>query len=230
MSVEPKRGCGYRKVGALYLCGSGITISCDKLPFLIEYCPVCGSGIKFTQSFTWIDWMKFAGEHHPMMICRCPKVCPVCHPEGKPRPYGLMWVGEASYTPQHFVKEALEMGVSKKIPFIPKELKLGETIVLLAHKKGILKGLKEVVESKSNHVDIHHEQEYSPTIFYCFKPTTVEMLVWQSELTDERKEELKKRGITPIPIPDGDIDHSDEKTTIVLDPATKRFSRVLLEE
>ncbi|GAI78518.1 unnamed protein product, partial [marine sediment metagenome] len=46
-------------------------------------------------------------------------------------------------SPEHFVKEALEMGVSKRIPFIPKELKLDETVVLLAHKKAIIRQLTE---------------------------------------------------------------------------------------
>lgn len=216
MAIETRRGCGFRKVGALYLCGSGITISCDRLPFPIEYCPVCGSGIKFTQGFTWIDWLEFAGIHDS---CKDKHLmCSVCVPNIHPQPYGLMWVGEAYYSPEHFIKEALEMGVSKRIAFIPKELKLGETVVLLAHKKAIGRFDEEAVW-----------QDY-PGIFYAFKPTTIEMPIWKSELTDEKVEELTKRGITPISIPDGDVDHSDEKTTIALDPVTKRFSKVLLEE
>jgi len=252
MAVEVKRGCGYRKVGGLYLCGSGITISCDRLPYEIKYCPTCGSGIKFTQGFTWIDWKEFAGEHHPMVICRCLNMCYICYPSNYTQPYGLLWVGEANYTPQHFIKEAMEMGVSKRIPFIPKELKLGETVVLLAHKKAVMRQLTPKEMNKQGYelpTTISEGQTYEgfkvpegqkfkvysvskefPGIFYAFKPTTVEMLVYESELNDEREEELNKRGITTIPIPDGDIDHSDEKTTIALDPVTKRFSRVLLEE
>lgn len=229
MAIEAKRGCGYRKVGGLYLCGSGITISCDRLPYEIKYCPVCGAGIKFTRGFTWIDWEKFAGVHKD---CKDKHLmCYLCFPNVHPQPYGLLWVGEAYYSPQHFIKEALGMGVSKRIPFIPKELKLNETVILFAHKKAILKGLKEITESKSDHVDIHHEPEFSPGIFYAFKPTTIEMLIWESELTVKKKEELNKRGITPIPIPDGDIDHNpSDKVTIGYDPITKRLSKVLLEE
>ena len=197
MSIEARRGCGYRKVGGLYLCGSGIPRECDRLPYELTACPVCGSGIKFTRGFTWIDWNKFAGVHHP---CKCILNCPICTPNSSKQPYGLLWVGEAYYSPQSFIKEALEVGVSKRIAFIPKELKLGETVVLLAHKKGILKGLKEITESKSDHVDIHHEEEYSPAVFYAFKPATVEMLVYESELTEERREELIKRGIIPISV------------------------------
>lgn len=227
MAVEAKRGCGYRKVGALYLCGSGITITCDRLPFLIEYCPVCGSGIKFTQGFTWIDWEKFVGEHKDCEDKHL--MCYLCVPNIHPQPYGLMWVGEAYYSPEHSVKEALEMGVSKRIPFIPKELRLGETVVLLAHKKVV--AIAELIPgSKDLRPENFQYSEFKPGIFYAFKPTVIEMLVYESELTDEKEEELKKRGITAIPIPDGDIDHSDKETTTAFDPVTKRFSKVLLEE
>lgn len=220
MAVEAKRGCGYRKVGGLYLCGSGITVNCDRLPYPIEYCPVCGSGIKFTRAFTWIDWQKFAGEHKD---CKDKQLmCYLCVPNIHPQPYGLLWVGEAYYTPEHFIGEAIEMGVSKKIPFIPRELVLDKTIVLLAHKKAFYQA--------ENPNDPERKPAEYPGIFYVFKPTTIEMPIWKSELNDETRRELNKRGILPIPIPDGDIDHSDEKTTIGYDSITKRFSKVLLEE
>lgn len=218
MAVEPKRGCGYRKVGGLYLCGGLLSASCDRLPYELNTCPVCGSGIKFSRGFTWIEAHKMFGIHKD---CLDPhKPCWMCQPKPEVK-YGLLWVGEAYYSPEHFIKEAIEMGVSKRIPFIPKELKLSETVVLLAHKKGIA---EEIFDMRKE------DYEYHPAIFYAFKPTVVEMLVYESELTDEKREELAKRGITPISIPDGDIDHSDEKTTIAYDPVTKRFSRVLLEE
>jgi len=219
MAIEPKRGCGYRRVGGLYLCGSGITVSCDRLPFPIEYCPVCGAGIHFSQAFQWIDAFRMFGIHEGCQDKH--NNCYMCQPVSNPK-YGLMWVGESFYTPRSFIKEALEMGVSKRIPFIPKELKLGETIVLLAHKKAIQ---EEIFDMRKE------DYEYKPAIFYAFKPTTIEMPIWKSELNDEKEKELVKRGITPIPIPDGDIDHmEDVKTTIALDPVTKRFSKVVLEE
>lgn len=217
MAIETKRGCGFRKVGGLYLCGGGLSVACDRLPFPIEYCPTCGAGIKFTQGFTWIDWMKFAGNHEG---CKDKHLmCYLCIPNIHPQPYGLLWVGESFYTPQSFIREALEMGVSKRIPFIPKGLKLGETVVLLAHKKVIRREL----EPDGSIEDV-------PGVFYAFIPAVIEMLIYESELTEEKREELVKRGISPIMVPDNDIDHSDEKTTIALDPTTKRFSKVLLEE
>ena len=32
MAIEGKRGCGYRKVNALYLCGGCLDTPCDRLP------------------------------------------------------------------------------------------------------------------------------------------------------------------------------------------------------
>ncbi|GAG63378.1 unnamed protein product [marine sediment metagenome] len=46
-------------------------------------------------------------------------------------------------------------------------------------------------------------------IFCAFIPHGIEQLVWEKDLTDKKREELKKRGITPIPVPDGDMDHND---------------------
>ena len=219
MAVEQKRGCGYRKVGGLYLCGSGISTDCDRLPFPLEYCPTCGAGIKFTRGFTWIDWEEFAGKHED---CSDSPECSICVPSVHKQPYGLLWVGESFYTPQSFIKEALGMGVSKRIPFIPKELVLNETVILLAHKKGITEEVLSIGEE---------DYEYHEAIFFAFTPRAIEMLVYESELTDEKVDELLKRGITPITIPNDDIDHSSsDNITTAYDPETKTFSKVLLEE
>jgi hypothetical protein len=48
-------------------------------------------------------------------------------------------------------------------------------------------------------------------IFTAFIPQKIEKLYWQSELdamSEKEKEQLSKRGITPIGIPDGDSDHA----------------------
>lgn len=34
MACEPKRGCGYRKVGGIYLVGGGIGVPCDRTKML----------------------------------------------------------------------------------------------------------------------------------------------------------------------------------------------------
>jgi len=203
MAVESKRGCGFRKVGGLYLCGGGASMNCDRLPYELETCPVCGSGIKFTRAWTWLNWEVYAGSH---TMCRCNVVCPICHPEAK-QPYGLLWVGEASYTPETFITEALTMGVSRRIPAVPRKLKLGETWVLFAH-------IKACGERK----DEDGKAESIPGVFYAFKPTSLELLIWESEAKPEYLEDLEKRGITPIIIPNGDEDHNpDIKTKMTAD-------------
>ena len=223
MAVEQMRGCGYRKVGGLYLCGGGQGMDCDRLPYELEICPVCGAGVKFTRGWTWLDWEKYAGGHSGGELlaasdCKCAVVCPVCSPRIQPQPYGLLWVGEANYTPLSFIQEALTMGVSRRIAAVPKNLKLGETWVLFAHKHVVRKIVPD--EETGEPVDIH-----VPGVFYAFRPQSLELLVWQSEAKPEYLEDLAKRNITPIIIPDGDEDHHpDTKTKISADDRAAIYS------
>lgn len=210
MAIEKARGCGFRKVNGLYLCGEGAAVRCDRLPFRIVNCPVCSSGLKFTRAFTWLDWEKYAGKHitdefGSVTDCKCLTICPVCQPEHPRQPYCLLWIGERYYSPEAFIRESLQMGVSRRLPFTgnipraPRLLKLNVTWVLFAHKHVIYKGKDE------KGVDI-----YEPAIFHAFKPTRLELLIWQKDATEERLAELEKAGITSIIIPDGDLDHSPE--------------------
>ena len=213
MAVEQARSCGFRKVGGLYLCGNGVTVGCDRLPYKIENCPICGSGLKFSRAWTWLDWYGYAGEHEDNAfahkVCRCSPMCPVCHPAihtplltPDKKVYGLLWVGEKFYSPDAFVRESMQLGISRRLPYtgniprVPKNLKLGETWVLFAHKHVIYTGKDE------KGVDI-----YEPAIFHAFKPTRLELLLWQKDATKERLTELEEAGITPVIIPDGDKDH-----------------------
>lgn len=207
MAVEQMRGCGYRVVGGLYLCGQGQSMHCDRLPYELELCPVCGSGVKFTRGWTWLDWAKYAGDHEGCRDAVLP-MCRVCIPHEEEQPYGLLWVGEASYTPTSFIQEALIMGVSRRIPTIPHKLKLGETWVLCAHKKAC--GERRSEEAPFGLVGI-------PGVFYAFRPTSLELLIWQSEAKLEYLEDLAKRNITPVVIPDGDEDHNPETKTKMSD-------------
>lgn len=208
--IEKRRGCGYRKVGACYLCSDGIWVSCDRLPLKVGHCPVCGAGIHFTRSFTEINPLRLFGIHQPCSDRLRP--CHICDP--KDAPAFIMTVGAKYYTPMSFLEEAAEMGVSKKIPFIPKKLELGRTVVYLAHPKAVevrgplaVQQAMSVVENIDNPqlrlLEAEHKPTYEMGIFCAFVPTRVEKLVWESELTDEKREELERRGVTPIPVPDG---------------------------
>jgi hypothetical protein len=238
MAIESKRGCGYRKVGGLYIVARPeemISISCDRLPIPLHVCPVCSQGIKFSRGWTWIDPFKlFEGDHGDE--CTCYLTCPACVPsfhfrqqvEGtelsepiendKIVKAGLVWVGEKYYSPESFCQELREQGFSKRISALPKGYKPGVTWIFTAHKKAV--------------VDPGGDQV--PGIFYAVQAPRVEKIVLQSEfdsyvlwkkLTAEGDREeavkadgvpdhvvelykLEQRGIDLVPVPDDDKDHN----------------------
>jgi len=200
MAVERKRGCGFRRVGGLYLVGEGLAEDCDRLPVSLSVCPACGQGIKFSRGWTWIEPDQLLnGDHYiDHKLCLDHK-CPICRPHYlKPRA-GLLWVGEKFYTLGTFLQEAKEMGVSKRIHCVPRDFILGETWVLLAHIKGA------IVPDPNN--DVFPVEV--PAIFYAFKPQRIEKIVPESQTKDEKEmARLKKRGITPVAVPDHDNDHA----------------------
>lgn len=187
--IEQQRGCGFRKIGGIYLEGDYHAVPCDRLPYYIEKCPVCDQGISFTRAFTWINWYKYAGVHEPCPgisdPCTCEPNCPICYPdEFEPEEnlsikHGLMFVGESFYTPESFIEEAQRLGISKRLGSIPRELKVGRTWVLLANKK--------------------HGPEKKPAVFFAFRPSRVVQIVSPKDLSKKGLvESLKKRGITPL--------------------------------
>jgi hypothetical protein len=177
MAIERKRGCGYRKVGGMYLVGDeGIWVPCDRLPIILDVCPACGGGIK----------------------------------------------------PGSFMKEAREIGASKRINAIPKGFVVGETWVILAHRQAGNKDFDEheFDEKKQNckfcgiaknGFDVQAAVKFAspkavkctrrlPAIFSAFRPSRIEKLVDDDTPQDEI-EKLEKRGITVIKVPKGDKDH-----------------------
>lgn len=52
---EPRRGCGYRKEGGLYLVGGGLSAPCGRLPIPLTVCPVCNGGIHPARGWTWVS-------------------------------------------------------------------------------------------------------------------------------------------------------------------------------
>jgi len=219
MAIEKIRGCGYRKVGGLYLVSSGHGMSCDRLPYELSVCPVCGAGVKFSRGFQWIDWYEYAGEHEN---CSCSPLCPICHPalhtpllgSGDKREYGLLGIGEQFYTPDSFIAEAINMGASRRIAAIPRKLKLGITWILCAQVSACGGREEQQGDGTMKTIGI-------PGVFYVFHPTRIEKLIWESDAKPELLESLKKSGITPIIIPDGDPDH-DPRTPLLPDVDTQK--------
>lgn len=214
MTVELVRGCGFRKVNALYLVGEYISAPCDRMPFPLTTCPVCGQGLKVGRGFTQINPYRLWGMHQDCNDRWHP--CFLCDPEDQPA--YIMLVGAGSYkTPESFLDEAHRMGISKKIPFIPKGLELGKTIIYLAHPRAcevkvpaaLQQAMSIVEESQTDQPRLLETErnEKKLGIFCAFIPKRVEKLIWESQATPEELEKLEKRGISPVTVPDGDKDH-----------------------
>ena len=215
MAVEERRGCGYRRVGGMYLCGEFISSPCDRMPFPLTTCPVCGQGIKVSRGFTEVNPYRLWGVHQDCKDHFRP--CFLCDPQDEPA--YIMLVGAGNYkTKEDFLDEAHHMGISKRIPFIPKGLELGKTVVYLAHPKAcevketavLQQAMAIVEEAQSNQPRLLETEKVEKKlgIFCAFIPKRVEKLIWESQATPEELEKLEKRGITPVIIPDGDSDHA----------------------
>jgi len=180
----------------------GVWSACDRLPLPLVHCKACGAGVKFPRSPRAIDPNTLFGEHEgcsetyalgemdPFQVAGRLMPCNVCRPTSE-MAY-VLGVGERNYkTPEDFMAEAQTLGVSKRIPQVPRGLEIGRTWVYLAHRKACT----------------GPDGKPQLGIFTAFVPQRVEMPVWQSELTDEKRQALEKRGITPVAFEDGDPDH-----------------------
>ena len=212
MAVESVRGCGFRKVGGIYLVmEGGAWTGCDRLPYELCSCHVCGSGVHLSRAMTLIDPVKLFGQHEPC----ADKPDILCNPLDNVGV--IMLVGAQFYkTPADFMLESVTQGVSRRIPFIPKGMVIGKTVVYLAHKDAVIKepkvtmGEEKPINGNPNIVSVTKttEPQTALGIFSAFVPRRVEKLIWQSEATPVTLADLEKRGITPVIIPDGDKDHA----------------------
>lgn len=223
MATEAKRGCGYRKVGGLYLVGSGAGLACDRLPIPLETCPCCGAGIRQTRGFTWVDIPALIGGDHMVaetkevsrgggwagygdetvetgskVPCACPAYCPLCHNVAKMGRGGLLWIGTQFYpTIEAFELEAKAQGISRRITTVPRGFEIGKTWLLFAHARGVFKPTSETDLS----------MKYVPAIFRVWKPERLERIYKESDRGSAAVQADEKRGIVPVFVPDNDKDH-----------------------
>lgn len=206
MAVEARRGCGYRKVGGLYLVSGGQGIACCKLPIPLHVCPTCNGGIKQTRGWQWIDprpWLKAECTAETTIGA----FCPGRFPEELGEKVGLIWIGSGFYeTAADFAKESAELGISRRIQKVPRGFKVGEHWVFLAHPKTIFKGWVQDPDKPDD--PMAKIAQWEPAIFHVFKPTRIEIIVTTSQSQDaEFMADLEKRGLTPVIVPDDDKDH-----------------------
>lgn len=190
---DRERGCGWRKPRGLYLVSGGLAAPCGALPVPLCRCPVCGNGIKPTRGWTWVDAGALLAP--AVALCGGPSAsnpsrggdapscgrCPLARLTGR---HGLLWIGGQYYANvDDFKAEVLTQGVSRRIVAVPKDFRLGETWVLLAHREAMAGA----------------DGKMQPAIFQAFKPIAIEYVVKGDE-TAEEIEQLEKRGLTPVTI------------------------------
>jgi len=202
---DSKRGCGWRKPGGLYLVCAGEGMSCGKLPVPLDRCPTCAAGIKPARGWTWVNGHLLLSQKE----CLAPHhYCARC-PANAERSMvtmercGLLWIGEAFYaTPADWIDEASKLGVSRRIPAVPKDFVLGTHWVMVAHRKGMTRPCESCVGQPADFKCPRCDGKglaYLPAIFHLFKPSAIEYVVKGTE-TKETLANLRERGITPVKV------------------------------
>jgi hypothetical protein len=214
VGIEPKRGCGYRQIGGLYLCGDATGLPCDRLPFSLTVCPTCSAGFKRSRAPAWIDIAALFGGSHKVngIPCACAfNGCPLCEQPEKLGKGLLLWVGTKFYpTTFDFITEGLALGFSRRIHALPKGFQIGKTFVLLAHEKAVRTfGPGEAINDPLWTAESSTVKEiYSPGIFWVWTPTRIEKILPESKRDTKEAAALVKRGIQPVFVPDNDRDHN----------------------
>lgn len=190
---EGVRGCGWRKVGGMYLMSDSPGRECGRLPIPCGTCPCCGRGMKQARGWTWVDGDEIL-RASPECPLRGKQMCMTCaihkYVEQGIGRVGLIWIGESYYpTVGHFQREVDRVGISRRMNNIPRDFILGETYVMLAHPNAILK----------QPLEMGQEIEHEPGIFMIFKPERIEIVVSGKE-SDTEIEGYLKRGLTPVKI------------------------------
>lgn len=229
--VDQERGCGWRKPGGYYLVNDGPSAACGRLPVKLDICPTCSGGIHFSRGWTWVNGVALLnGSHCTLSLEECvPCLLTFQRHENMERlkRCGLLWVGEKFYkTPEDFMSEAKEMGISRRIANVPNDFKVGETLVLFAHISAIKEdcatclgaGMVNIPSKlKLGNDDDPKPGDVVPTIsvkcaeckgvgklyhhgiFSAFIPKAIEYVTTGKE-TDEELAAMEKRGITPVKV------------------------------
>ncbi len=185
ISTEAKRGCGYRKPGkkgyGIYLMADAPSAPCGRMPFPLTVCQCCGAGIKPSRGFTWIRPVELFMDTIDI-DCESP-ICYTCPMNDLGRigsNAGLIWIGEKFYkTAEHFRVEAQRMGISRKLPALPTDFKIGRTWVFFAHRKCI------------PYKDTDGELQWHPGVFMAAKPSHIDLVIEDADEVPKYAEKLQ---------------------------------------
>ena len=204
--TEGARGCGYRKVGGKYMVSEGVSQPCPALPLEVSRCPCCDAGIKPTRGMAWFS---------PKMFFKfpCPTSCEVYQERGRCEPFqqeraGILWIGgKFDAKPTDWLDEVEKMGVSRRIPQVPKDFVVGKTWVFVGHRKAITVDCdcNAAAAGKDRSTDLDGGCEKcdgtgyteKPGVFHAFKPTRIEVIV-EPDVEQKEVDKLVKRGLTPV--------------------------------
>lgn len=187
MAVEPRRGCGYRKIGGLYLCAKAPNALCCQFPIPLRICPTCNQGVKQSRGVTWFEPDPWLHE--------CDNMRTMCSLRGHVGKSLLIWIGAKYYgTPEHFLDETKRLGISRRIKVIPRGFKLGETKVFFAH-------------PDCTFLEPSGKVDCGPGLFAMVVPDRFELIV-TDQPTVKQKKRLEDERVTPIVVPAHDPDHN----------------------
>ncbi len=191
--TKTTRGCGTKKIGGLYLYFEAAYVHhCKRLPLALpEACPCCGEHIRQIRSVQAINPKRLFGDAAPEVDCG--PFCSVCHPETHG---GLMWVGKQFYSVDTFRDEAFTLGISKRIPFIPKGVKPGD-MVFFAHPRAI------EIRTNTGQAGLdgqpHIKITYEPGVFLAARLTEIQKILSPEQAKDENLiKQWEDLGVTPV--------------------------------
>lgn len=213
---DRKRGCGFRRQG-FYLRTDPANIgSCGKFPLKLEECSCCGLKVKLTRSLQKVNVQNLFKNAECNDITEACRGC-LINRTG----FGyLISIGHQHYPSRDdFKREAIEMGISKRIAFpLPRDFKVKQSVVLLGHPKVFTDLVPEnSIEIEHAEIDEDSPQKKLPMIVpqsittgrmvvkdiaavvMMFVPQRIEYVISDDESEpDEYLEKLIEQGVTLV--------------------------------
>lgn len=230
LTFEPARECGLRQLGKLYLIGGKAGEPCDRLPLTLQECGGCGHIPTFHRGYQKINMdVVFGGKHKECVDKEHLKRCPICNPKGKefnedPEvKHLLMYVGKKFYSPEKFIEEAKQYGISKAISSIPEGLVLGKSWIFLA--------FPELSIETAGYTLVKEQIKYikKDAIFHGFIALRLEVLITEEQNCNEDfVKALSEKGITPVVVPEKYKDFHKPKRALTY--ASKVYENWKLEQ